>query len=319
MLNSKAGLPGGGGRVTRNTAGGKDEKQPKIDDKFGRRVSFEDKKEWEELKSVVLSEVKKIRQERTELGKLKIEIDNRLIEMSEKIEGLEKRLGEIENKETEREEWKRRMLSVRSEEDSEGGPGEGAAGSQWSLYSERSKYSACSAVSRLSEREIKMMKRFVGERDRRERENNVVIRGAQFKTENLREQVETFLEDKLEVKGKVEATWFSGKVVVAKLSREMKVEVMKNKNKLAGSRVYIENDLTFEERKRQEEMYTWAKEKRDLGFTVKAGQGRIFFKGTWYRWEEKEKIEGEMENSLKKLERPGKGGERGDERREDFA
>lgn len=28
---------------------------------------------------------------------------------------------------------------------------------------------------------------------------------------------------------------------------------------------------------------------------MKAGQGRILFKRKWYRWEEKEKIEGEIE------------------------
>lgn len=37
---------------------------------------------------------------------------------------------------------------------------------------------------------------------------------------------------------------------------------MKNKNKLKGKKVYVENDLAFEERKRQEMISKWVKEKK---------------------------------------------------------
>lgn len=43
------------------------------------------------------------------------------------------------------------------------------------------------------------------ERDRRERENNIVIRGVALNQENLKEQIEVFLEDKLYITGKIEA------------------------------------------------------------------------------------------------------------------
>lgn len=95
------------------------------------------------------------------------------------------------------------------------------------------------------------MKRSVVERDRREKENNVIISGMSLKKENLKGQVEVFLEEKLEVKGEIETARFSDNVVVAKLGRKIKKEVMLNKSKLVGSKIFIENDLTFDERKKQ--------------------------------------------------------------------
>lgn len=37
---------------------------------------------------------------------------------------------------------------------------------------------------------------------------------------------------------------------------------MANKNRLRGERVFIENDLSWKERKIQEKVYRWAKEKK---------------------------------------------------------
>lgn len=59
--------------------------------------------------------------------------------------------------------------------------------------------------------------------------------------------------------------WNSGGVIIAKLGREEKIEVMKRKNKLAGTRIFIENDLSYEERKKQEEIHKWVKEKKERG------------------------------------------------------
>lgn len=72
------------------------------------------------MKSSVIEELKKIRQERVEMGKLKIEIESRMIEMNEKIDSLEKKLNEFENKERNREATQQALMSVRQVEDSEG-------------------------------------------------------------------------------------------------------------------------------------------------------------------------------------------------------
>jgi len=72
-------------------------------------------------------------------------------------------------------------------------------------------------------------------------------------------------------------------VVIIKLENErIKEEVMKNKYKLKGdiySKIFIENDLSWEEKKIQGKINRWAREQRGRGLDVKVGLGRI--KGVW--------------------------------------
>lgn len=62
---------------------------------------------------------------------------------------------------------------------------------------------------------------------------------------------------------------------------KIRKKIMSNKNKLKGERIFIENDLSWEERKIQEKMNRWAREKREKGFQVKIGLGRIRIGGIW--------------------------------------
>lgn len=50
---------------------------------------------------------------------------------------------------------------------------------------------------------------------------------------------------------------------------------MLNKNKLKGENIYIENDLTWDERKRPEKMNKWAREEKGKGREVKIGFARV--------------------------------------------
>lgn len=76
--------------------------------------------------------------------------------------------------------------------------------------------------------------------------------------------------------GKVEYCRRSGTVIIVKLdSEETKRKVMRNKNKLKGETIYIENDLTWEERKTQERISRWAKTQKEKGKGVKIGMGRV--------------------------------------------
>lgn len=79
--------------------------------------------------------------------------------------------------------------------------------------------------------------------DRRERENNIVIRGVDLNQKNLKERVEAFLKERLEVTRKVDAVRISGRVTVVKVSKKMKTEIMKKKSRLVESRIYIENEF----------------------------------------------------------------------------
>jgi len=53
----------------------------------------------------------------------------------------------------------------------------------------------------------------------------------------------------------------SSAVIILKLEREKVIkEIMKNKYRIKGDKIYIENDLTWEERKIQEKINRCAKE-----------------------------------------------------------
>jgi len=56
---------------------------------------------------------------------------------------------------------------------------------------------------------------------------------------------------------------------------------MKIKNKLKGDNLFITNDLNFEERKVQEKLSRWAKERRSKEMEIKISRGRAKYRGKW--------------------------------------
>lgn len=69
---------------------------------------------------------------------------------------------------------------------------------------------------------------------------------------------------------------------------------MKRKNKLKGikgEQIFIENDLTWEERKIQERINKWAKEKKSIEEDIKIGVGKVRIKDIWKFWSDIEKEE----------------------------
>lgn len=69
---------------------------------------------------------------------------------------------------------------------------------------------------------------------------------------------------------------------------------MKRKNKLKGikgEQIFIENDLTWEERKIQERINKWAKEKKSIEEDIKIGIGKVRIKDIWKFWSDIEKEE----------------------------
>ena len=294
------------GQTTSTGKGGKTVSfEPSVEKKDAKEDNSE--KALEEMR--VLEEVRKIRQEKIELGKLKIELEGNLVEMTERLEIVEKRLYTLEAREKEREEQEAaRSISQYSNShrsaSSMGAPADGATGPQWSLHSHYSGVSRTSAASRMSltEREVWRMKRLVNEQDKKERENNVVIKGLRADVGKENEAVDELFIDKLDVKINIESVRTSGRILIVRLEKNEKAEIMKRKSRLAGTRIYIENDLSFEDRKRQVEMYRWIKEKRELGWNIRAGQGRVLFNGIWRRWEENEIEKMEMEFEKKKKE-----------------
>lgn len=93
---------------------------------------------------------------------------------------------------------------------------------------------------------------------------------------DVKEWTQKFLREELDVKGEVIQCRRSNKVLIAKLGKEEeKKEIMIRKNKLKGSKIYIENDLTWDERKKQEKINEWAWQRRKEGEQIKIGKGKV--------------------------------------------
>lgn len=115
--------------------------------------------------------------------------------------------------------------------------------------------------SRFSDREVGRLKRWVTEKDSEERRKNIMIKGIKMPKDlegdkkGCEKWIEDLIKTKLGVDMKTEEYRVSGTVIVVKLENEdKKKEIMSNKNKLKGERIFIENDLSWEERKIQEKM-----------------------------------------------------------------
>lgn len=252
-----------------------------------------DRQREEDFKEMIRQEVRKIRQEKLEIEKVKLELSAVTRELGEQIVRLENKIREWEEREREWEE-RQSVKSMQSGESVAETAGGGDTGSLWSLRSEKSGVSVRSGMS-LSNREVVKMKKMVYEQDRQERKNNIVIRGVVAEEGNLNDWVTDWLARKLEVNVKVEYARKSGPVVIAKVGEQDKSEIMKMKSKLRGTRIFIENDLNVDDRRKQEEIHRWVKAKRGEGWLVNSGTGRVFFKNVWKKWEEKEAIEEDME------------------------
>lgn len=112
------------------------------------------------------------------------------------------------------------------------------------------------------------------DKERNERRCNIVLKGVKTRMEgeekdireNLKEWVTKFLREKLDMECKVENCRLSGRVIIARLGSEgEKAEVMKRKNRLKEGNIFIENDLSWEERKVQEKVMRWTREEKNKG------------------------------------------------------
>lgn len=116
----------------------------------------------------------------------------------------------------------------------------------------------------LSIEEVMRVKRLVNVMNREKRKNNIIIRGVRLLKEReggkreCAEWARSLLKEKVGVEGEVISCRMSGTVLIVKLgSEDYKKEVMRNKYKLRGETIFIEIDLSWEERKMQEKINNW--------------------------------------------------------------
>ena len=77
------------------------------------------------------------------------------------------------------------------------------------------------------------------------------------------------------------------KIILVKMSSyDSKREIMKNRSKLKGSRIYVDDDLTSEDDKIQRNIRKWAKAESAKGKRVNVRTGKCLVDGTMYEWDE---------------------------------
>ena len=135
------------------------------------------------------------------------------------------------------------------------------------------------------------------EQERRERSLNIVVRGEKVEGRRVMDAV-TKVFEKIGVKDrgikvkdvfKLRSREDDSLILVKLYSMDEKRMIMEKKNKLKGTTIYVDDDLTKNERERQSAMRVWAKSEREKGMSVKVGIGRAWMNGREYVWNEERK------------------------------
>ena len=269
-----------------------------------RKVRFEEAEMQKTVKNMgeeiemCKKEIKSLNAKLKKERELRVELTQDLENCADKIQELEEEMGKLWDDMKERErEYDR----------------EGDTGSVRSLGSEWATMSCASMTSRsnFSEKEEKKLKSVVRKMEadeRNEKKTNIAIRGiGKLDEKDLKKNLQDFLKEKLDVEVTVTEAWESGKVYIAKLATvEEKHEVMVNKGKLKETKIYIDNDMSYEERQVQVEIQGWVKKRRENGEEVKVGRGKVLVGDRWILWDvikEQERVAAEKARRRKRMRR----------------
>jgi hypothetical protein len=141
---------------------------------------------------------------------------------------------------------------------------------------------------------MEMIEEKMEQREKKERKNNVIITGIGAISGNVERGVEEWLEREIGVKVNVKEAFKinKDKMMLAKIENwEQKKNIMLSKSKLKekkGERMYIDDDLTKEERGTQKKLRELAREERDRGKRVKIGYRKIQINRDWFRWNKRQ-------------------------------
>lgn len=147
-------------------------------------------------------------------------------------------------------------------------------------------------LEKMKER-MEKVERNLEEKEKEEKRNNIVIRGVEIEEAGAEKEVEKMMKDKLNIEIKVKQveirnTRNNKKLAIVKImDYEDKRKVMKEKRKLKGTRVYIDDDRTEQEQKIQIIIKKRAIEEKNNGNNVKIGFKKIWINGEEWKWNEK--------------------------------
>lgn len=132
--------------------------------------------------------------------------------------------------------------------------------------------------------------------ERREKKTSIVIKEVDRERGNAKEIVSKIVRELAgeELVKEIKEVYSIGKekdkVILVKMSEyENKSKVMANRNKLKGTQIYLDDDLSKEEREVQRHVRIWADEERKKGRSVKIGRGKCSIGEDVYVWNEAEK------------------------------
>lgn len=140
---------------------------------------------------------------------------------------------------------------------------------------------------------IEILEKNAEREEKEKRKNNIIIKGVSTEHE-AKQTVEKLFTETLGVQSKIIDAFKINKpdkkgILLVKMENwHMKQEVMKMKNKLKGSQIYIEHDLTNEERKIQWEIRNIAKEENAKGKQTRIGFKKLIINGEEFVWNNKE-------------------------------
>lgn len=128
--------------------------------------------------------------------------------------------------------------------------------------------------------------------ERDKRRNNIVVQGIEITTpteRKIKEEMENFIKDNLEIDIKIgNARKIGTNIVLIELGdNNDKHKIMKNKNKLKNikdKRIYINDDMTKEEREIQKRIRMVAKEEKQNKRHVKVGFQKLEIENKHFKW-----------------------------------
>lgn len=147
-----------------------------------------------------------------------------------------------------------------------------------------------------TEKDLTEIKRRLREKEKWERRNNIVIKGLEKKEKGMEEIAIEFLKNEFGLKeegvGKIIIVGKSKKeIALVELKEwEAKQKIMREKSKLGERKIYIDHDLTKEEREVQRMMVERAREERIKGRKVKVGYRKLTIDRTQFIWNEEREM-----------------------------
>ncbi|XP_046145439.1 trichohyalin-like [Osmia bicornis bicornis] len=241
-----------------------------------------DRNESRKERSELRNEIKKLREEMTEKGK---NWERKYLEAEERAKKLEERLERLEGREKkgmEDTEGRLREIEEKATQIAAGkrGPNQGD-GDYLDIWKAK----------------LEQLDRNWEATKRRERKNNIIVRGKKWPTRNEKEEIEKLLREELNTDAKARRVRVLGNernmAVVEMESWEDKAKVRRMKKELKdkGQMIFIDNDYTQKEREIQRKLVTRAKKEKEKGAQVKVGYMKIQIQGKWWFWNE---VDGEI-------------------------